>query len=208
MNQLLDIVTMEPEAILRDGGVRGLLVKYGIEHVRVLELRPGEEDPANVTMERYHALLSGRLTAQERAAQVDALGAGPEQAAGVLSIIIERTKQAFADASSPGLGTRVYGALAALDRVIVDAPAADSQGLLKNLADAVTRVDDPQRTMIHRTLLQRAAQDLSARALLTAMTSEQIARMVIPRLRRASHRRNSPRSSAGCPSIPRRRATC
>src|SRR5213593_4212452 len=180
MNQLLDIVTMEPEAILQDGGVRGLLVKYGIEHVRVLELRPGEEDPANVTLETYHRLLSGSLTAQERAALVGALRAGPEQAAGVLSIIIERTKQAFADASGPGLGTRVYGALTALDRVIVDAPAADSQGLLKNLADAVTRVDDPQRTMIHRTLLQRAAQDLSARALLTAMTSGQIARMVIP----------------------------
>jgi len=180
LNQLLDIVTMEPEAILREGGVRGLLVKYGIEHVRVLELRPGDEDPANVTLETYHRLLSGSLTAQERAALVGALRAGPEQAAGVLSIIIERTKQAFADASGPGLGTRVYGALTALDRVIVDAPAADSQGLLKNLADAVTRVDDPQRTMIHRTLLQRAAQDLSARALLTAMTSEQIARMVIP----------------------------
>src|SRR5439155_952487 len=124
LNQLLDIVTMEPGAILREGGVRGLLVKYGIEHVRVLELRPGDEDPANVTLETYHRLLSGSLTAQERAALVGALRAGPEQAAGVLSIIIERTKQAFADASGPGLGTRVYGALTALDRAIVDAAAA------------------------------------------------------------------------------------
>ena len=180
MNQLLDIVTMEPDAILREGGLRGLLVKHGVEHVRVLELRPGEEVPTNVTLESYHRLLNGSLTAQERGALVGALRAGPEQAMGLLSIIIERTKQAFADASGPGLGTRVYAALAALDRVVVDAPAGESQGLLKNLAEAVTQVDDPQRSVIHRTLMQRAAQDLSARALLTAMTSEQIARMVIP----------------------------
>src|SRR5205809_7489696 len=104
MNQLLDIVTMEPEAILRDGGVRGSLVKYGIEHDRVLELRPGEEDPANVTLETYHRLLSGSLTAQERASPVGALRAGPEQASGVRCIILDRTNQAFADSSSQALG--------------------------------------------------------------------------------------------------------
>lgn len=180
LNQLLDIVSMEPEAILHEGGIRGLLVKHGVEHVRVLELRPGEEGPANVTLETYHRLLSGSLTAQEHAALVGVLRAGPEQATGLLSMIIERTKQAFPDASGRGLGTRAYAALAALDRVIVDAPPGESQGLLRNLADAVVRVDDPQRHAVHRTLLQRAAQDLSARALLTAMTSEQIARMVIP----------------------------
>src|SRR5207244_11581279 len=81
MNQLLDIVTMEPEAILRDGGVRGLLVKYGIEHVRVFELRPGEEAPANVTLETYQRLLSRSLTAPERATLAGGVGGGPGQPA-------------------------------------------------------------------------------------------------------------------------------
>src|SRR2546422_8514532 len=180
MNQLLDVVTMEPDAILREGGLRELLVKHGIEHVRVLELRPGEEVPTNVTLESYHRLLNGSLTAQERGALVGALRAGPEQAMGLLSIIIERTKQAFADASGPGLGARVYAALVALDRVVVDAPAGESQGLLKNLAEAVTKVDDRRRPVFHRPLLRRAAQALSARALLPGRPSGRTAPMVLP----------------------------
>lgn len=180
MGDLLDIVSMEPDVILREGGLTGFLIKHGLEHIRVVELRPGEEDASNLTLEAYHRLLSGGLTVQERAALVNSLRAGPDQTMRLLSIVIERTKQAFADASGPGLGARVYTALTALDRVIVDTPASESQELLKNLADAVTNVDDPQRHLIHRSLLQRASQDLSARALLTAMTSEQIARMVIP----------------------------
>ncbi len=179
MDQLLDVVDMEPDAILEQGGLTGQLVSHGIEHARVVELRPGEEDPANITLEMYHRLLGGGLTAQERATLVGVLRAGPDQAMRLLNVIVERTKQAFADASGPAVGQRVYTALAALDRLIVDTPAAESQDLLKHLATAVTNVEDRQRPLIQRTILQRAAQDLSARALLTAMTSDQIARMVI-----------------------------
>jgi HEAT repeat protein len=180
MHQLLDLVTMEPEAILQEGGLTGLLEHHGVAHVRVVELRPGDDDPTNMTLETYHRLLTGALSAQERAALVGVMRAGPDQAMRLLSIVVERTKQAFADATGTGLGERVYTALAALDRLIVDTPAAESLDLLKHLAGAVTEIDDPQRHQIHRAILQHAAQDLSARALLSAMTSEQIARMVIP----------------------------
>src|SRR5712692_2959863 len=180
MHKLLDLVTMEPEAILKEGGLTGLLEKNGVSHFRVVELRPGDEDPTNITLETYHRLLNGSLSAQERAALVSILRAGPDQAMRLLSVVVERTKQAFADATGAGLGERVYTALTALDRLIVDTPAAESQDLLNHLAGAVTEVDDPQRRQIHRAILQHAAQDLSARALLSAMTSEQIARMVIP----------------------------
>ncbi len=180
MSELLDVVTLEPDAILQEGGLTGLLINHGINHVRVFELRPGEEDPANISLETYHRLLDGSLAAHERAALVGVLRAGPDQAMRLLSVIVERTKQAFADASGEALGTRVYTALAGLDRLIVDTPASESQDLLKHLATAVTEVNDPQRQLIHRAVLQRAAQDLSARALLSAMTTEQIARVVIP----------------------------
>src|SRR2546425_769789 len=180
MHKLLDLVTMEPEAILQEGGLTGLLEKNSVPHVRVVELRPGDEDPTNITLETYHRMLNGSLSAQERAAQVGVLRAGPDQAMRLLSIVVERTKQAFADATGAGLGERVYTALSALDRLIVDTPGGESQDVLKHLATAVTEMDDPQRRQIHRAILQHAAQDLSARALLTAMTSEQIARIVIP----------------------------
>src|SRR5712692_1243087 len=180
MHKLLDLVTMEPEAILKEGGLTGLLEKNGVSHVRVVELRPGDEDPTNITLETYHRMLNGSLSAQERAALVSILRAGPDQAMRLLSIVVERTKQAFADATGAGLGERVYTALTALDRLIVDTPGGESQDVLKHLATAVTEMDDPQRRQIHRAILQHAAQDLSARALLTAMTSEQIARVVIP----------------------------
>src|SRR5713101_4785444 len=180
MHKLLDLVTMEPEVILKEGGLTGLLEKNGVSHVRVVELRPGDEDPTNITLETYHRMLNGSLSAQERAALVGVLRAGPDQAMRLLSIMVERTKQAFADATGAGLGERVYTALTALDRLIVDTPGGESQDVLKHLATAVTEMDDPQRRQIHRAILQHAAQDLSARALLTAMTSEQIARVVIP----------------------------
>jgi len=180
MSQLLDVVTMEPDAIQQEGGLTKLLIDRTINHVRVFELRPGEEDPANISLETYHRLLDGSLSAQERAALVGVLRAGPDQAMRLLSVIVERTKQAFADASGEALGTRVYAALVGLDRLIVDTPASDAEDLLTNLAAAVSDVDDPKRQLIHRTILQRAAQDLSARALLSAMTSEQIARVVLP----------------------------
>lgn len=180
LEKLLDIVTTEPDTILEQGGLTGLLVKEGIDRVRVIELRPGEEEPANLTLEIYHRLLEGTLSAEEQRALVSVLRAGPDQAARLLSLVVERTKQAFADSTGAVLGERVYKALAALDRLIVDAPAAESPDLLKHLARAVTNIDDPQRHLMHRAILQRAAHDLSARALLSAMTSEQIARMVIP----------------------------
>src|SRR6266849_8165199 len=180
MHKLLDLVTMEPDVILKEGGLTGLLEKNGVSHVRVVELRPGDEDPTNITLETYHRMLNGSLSAQERAALVSILRAGPDQAMRLLSIVVERTKQAFADATGAGLGERVYTALTALDRLIVDTPGGESQDVLKHLATAVTEMDDPQRRQIHRAILQHAAQDLSARALLTAMTSEQIARVVIP----------------------------
>src|SRR5574337_134051 len=54
MHKLLDLVTKEPEAILHEGGLTGLLEKHSVEHVRVVELRPGDEDPTNISLETYH----------------------------------------------------------------------------------------------------------------------------------------------------------
>jgi hypothetical protein len=181
IRRLLDVVTMDPEVILREGGLAGLLVAHRIEHARVVELRPGDDDPAQISLETYHRLLDGSLSAPERAALLGVLRAGPQHAARLLSVLVERTRQAFADAAQgAALGSRVYAALAAVDRLIADTPAAESQQVLQHLASAVADLSDPQAHDVHRTVLERAAQDLSARALLAAMTSEQIARMVIP----------------------------
>ncbi len=180
-HRLLDVVTMDPEVILREGGLAGLLVAHRIDHARVVELRPSDDDPAQISLETYHRLLDGSLSAAERAALVGVLRAGPQHAARLLSVLVERTRQAFPDAAAGhALGARVYAALAAVDRLIADTPAADSQQLLQHLASAVTDLSDPHSRDVHRAVLERAAQDLSARALLAAMTSEQIARMVIP----------------------------
>ncbi len=108
------------------------------------------------------------------------LRGGPEQAQRLLKVIFERTRQAFPNAEGAELARHMYEALSMLDRLIVDAPHGESQHLFKELATAVAEVDDPKRTDLHAAILNRAAGDLSARALLVAMTSEQIARMVIP----------------------------
>lgn len=176
-DQLLDVVILERDAILAEGGFVEVLARRGIEHVRVFELRPGEEDVTNISLETVQQLLDGSLQAQDRAAFLGLLRAGPEQAHRVLDVLVERTRQAFPNASGPELAARMYEALSALDRLIVDAPPAESRELLQRVATAVVDVEDSH---LHATILQRAAEDLSARALLAAMTSEQIARMVIP----------------------------
>ncbi|MDQ7819047.1 MAG: HEAT repeat domain-containing protein [Armatimonadota bacterium] len=203
LHRLLDVVTTDPDAILREGGLAGLLVAHRIERARVVELRPGEDDPAQISLETYHRLLDGSLSAAERAALVGVLRAGPQHAARLLAVLVERTRQAFADtAEGAALGRRVYAALAAVDRLIADTPAAESQQLLQHLAAAVTDLSDPQARDVHRTVLERAAQDLSARALLAAMTSEQIARMVIPCLEEGTPPPQAAQVAQGLPFDP------
>lgn len=178
--ELLEIITLDREAILAQGGFVELLSKHNVEHVRVVELKPGEEDPANISLEAYQQLLDGSLQAQDRAALLDVLRGGPEQARRLLSVVVERTQQAFPDATGKDLAGRLYRALTALDRLIVDTPPGESQELMQHLATAVAEMEDPTKGKLPATILARAAEDLSARALLSAMTSGQIARMVIP----------------------------
>lgn len=176
---LFDIVSMDRDDILNEGGFVELLAKRGVERVRVFELRPGEEETA-ISLDMYYQLLEGTLSAQDRSTLLGILQAGPQQTGRLLTVIIERTKQAFPNATGADLGAHIYDALAALDRLVVDAPPGETKELLQHLATAVVELDDSERTNLHTTLIQRAAEDMSARALLAAMTSEQIARMVIP----------------------------
>lgn len=178
-SQLFDIVSMDRDDIINEGGFIELLGKHGIEHVRVFELHPGEEEAA-ISLDVYYQLLEGTLSPQDRATLLGILQAGPQQAGRLLTVIVERTRQAFPNAKGAELGAHIYDAVAALDRLIVDAAASETKELLQHLATAVVELDDGERTNLHTTVIQRAAEDMSARALLAAMTSEQIARMVIP----------------------------
>lgn len=180
VGELLAVVTLDREAILAGGGLVQLLAKRSVNHVRVVELRPGEEDAANISLAVYRRLLDGSLEPQDRVTLIGLLRAGPEQARRLLSVIIDRTKQASSAGTKEELAARMYSALAALDRLIVDTPQGESRALLRHLAEAALELDSPERQDLHRTILARTAEDLSARALLSAMTSGQIARMVIP----------------------------
>jgi len=180
VEQLLEVVALEREEVLAAGGFVPLLAARNISHVRVVELTPGEEDVAQITPQLFQELVEGRLTAANQAMLLGLLRAGPEQAARLVGVVVERAKQAFPEARGDELAGRIYEALAALDRLIADTPPGESQDLLKALATAVSDLEDPTDGAVPRTILGAAAEDLSARALLAAMTSEQIARMVIP----------------------------
>jgi hypothetical protein len=180
LSETMDVVTLDRETILNEGGFTALLEKYSLNHVRVFEMHPGEGDVGQISLELLLQMLDGSLSPADRAMILSLLRGGPEQAQRLLSVIFERTRQAFPNAQGSELAKHMYAALSALDRLIVDAPHGESQHLFKELATAVAEVDDPKRTDLHAAILDRAAGDLSARALLTAMTSEQIARMVIP----------------------------
>jgi len=176
----LDIVCMEREAIMAGGGIIAFLTEAGVAHVRVVELKPGEENVAEITPEVFQQLLDGALSAHDRAMILGLLRSGPDQAARLVGIVVERARQAFPDAKGEELAKRIYQALTALDRLIVDSPPGESQDLMKHLATAVSELQDPTSGGVPKWILAHAGQDLSARALLQAMTSDQIARMVIP----------------------------
>lgn len=178
--QLLEVVSLDREEILAAGGFVPLLAARGVAHVRVVELKPGEEDVAQITPEIFQQLLDGSLSAPDRAMLVGLLRSGPETAARLVGVVVERARQAFPDAKGDELAGRIYQALTALDRLIVDSPPGESQELLKTLAAAVADLDDPTDGAVPKAILAAAGHDLSARALVSAMTSEQIARMVIP----------------------------
>lgn len=204
LSATLDVVSLEREAILAAGGFGELLAKGNLYHVRVFELRPGEEDATQITLEVYHQLLDGTLSPHERSAILGLLRGGPEQTQRLLTVIFERTRQAFPNASGQELAGRMFTALSALDRLIVDAPKGEAQDLLKELATAVAGVDDPKRSDLHLAVVQRAAGDLSARALLAAMTTEQIARMIIPCLEAGSMADPSEPLTKGLPFDPQK----
>jgi len=185
VEQLLEVVALEREEILAAGGFVPLLAARSISHVRVVELKPGDEDVAQITPQLFQELIDGRLTPPDQAMLLGLLRAGPDQAARLVSVVVERARQVFPDAQGEELAGRIYQALTALDRLIVDTPQGESQDLLRALATAVSDLEDPTEGAVPRTILGAAAEDMSARALLSAMTSEQIARMVIPCLEAA-----------------------
>lgn len=178
--QLLEVVSLERDQIVAAEGFVPLLASRGVTHVRVVELRPGEEDVAQITPEIFQQLLEGSLAAPDRQMLMGLLRSGPHTAARLVEVVVERAQQAFPGARGPELAGRIYQALTALDRLIVDSPPGESQELLKSLAAAVSELEDPTGGGVPKAILAAAGHDLSARALLSAMTSEQIARMVLP----------------------------
>lgn len=177
---VLDVICMEHEALLAGGGIVAFLTEANVVHLRVVELKPGEENVAEITPEIFQQLLDGALSAQDRAMILSLLRSGPDQAARLVGVVVERARQAFPDTKGEELAKRIYQALTALDRLIVDSPPGDTQDLMKHLANAVSELQDPTNGGVPKWILAQAGQDLSARALLKAMTSDQIARMVIP----------------------------
>lgn len=179
-DSVLDVICMEHEALAAGGGIVAFLTEAHVAHLRVVELKPGEENVAEITPQMFQELSDGALSAHDRAMILGLLRSGPDQAARLVGVVVERARQAFPDAKGEELARRIYQALTALDRLIVDSPPGESQDLMKHLANAVSEIQDPTNGGVPKWILAQAGQDLSARALLKAMTSDQIARMVIP----------------------------
>ncbi|MBI2201513.1 MAG: hypothetical protein HYU43_06185, partial [Armatimonadetes bacterium] len=87
LSDLMDIVTLERDDILAKGGFAELLEKRNLQHIRVFELRPGEDDAAHITLEVYHQLLDGTLSPQDRVAILGLVQGGPEQTQRLLTVI-------------------------------------------------------------------------------------------------------------------------
>jgi hypothetical protein len=164
------------------GGVSHLLWQAGVEHVQVVEVSVKSESPTAAAGPRLIAddqpviTLSDWISPQERERVIEILRAGPEEGGKLLeNLSATPGTDGAADSQVEG----VYQTLRHLDRLILNEPVEDQAELAALLAEASTRLPDPIRTSLDRTLLARVGEDVTADLLVGHFSPERLAQAML-----------------------------
>lgn len=176
---LLSILSQERQALEAAGGVEALVLSQDLPHIIVkgMMLRATTDLLSEAGI--VEALIrTRRLSPEQRDAVFTVLRQGPAATARMLmSVHLAVAGPARADAQIDV--DHLLMTLETLDRAIVDEPHEDQEALLQNLAQGVLQLDEPVRAALAPELISQVVQGGSGRAILSELTGQQIAILVL-----------------------------
>ncbi|MDQ7851118.1 MAG: hypothetical protein RB148_12675, partial [Armatimonadota bacterium] len=176
---LLAIAGMDRTSLEAAGGPEHLLWQSGVGNAQIIELalEQGQEVEA-LGLNAFLALIGrSRLAPRERQAIIDILSAA-DQTARLLDNVYLVAPRAFAGIGEQERIEHAFRAVRSLDRIILDEPLETQSPLYAHLAEALLLVEAPLRAALPRMLLSRAADDTSAKYLLSRLSPEQVAELI------------------------------
>jgi len=176
---LLSILSQERQALEASGGVEALVLSQDLPHIIVKAMMLRATTDALSEAGIVEALIrTRRLSPEQRDALFTVLRQGPAATARMLmSVHLAVAGPAHADA--PIDVDHLLMALETLDRAIVDEPHEDQEALLQNLAQGVLQLDEPVRAALAPELVSQVVEGGSGRAILSELTGQQIALLVL-----------------------------
>jgi hypothetical protein len=177
---LLAIAGMDRVSLEAAGGPEHLLWQSGVGNAQIIELTLEQEQEVEALgLNAFLALIGrSRLAPRERQAVVDILSAA-DQTARLLDNIYLMAPQVFEGIGEQERIEHAFQAVRSLDRIILDEPLETQSPLYAHLAEALLLVEAPLRSALPHLLLSRAADDTSAKYLLTRLSAEQVAELIV-----------------------------
>jgi len=176
---LLAVLSQDRRSIEASGGVEHLILRLDLPHVVVKALALKEDVDGLSEASLVDALTrTRRLSPEQRDVVLAMLRAGPAQAASLLASVQRRGGEAVGEAGRVDVES-LLAALETLDRTILDEPVEDQEPLLTSLAQGVLQLDERIRAALAPELVLQAVEGGSGRALLTELTGQDIALLML-----------------------------
>jgi uncharacterized protein with PhoU and TrkA domain len=176
---LLRILSQERQALEAAGGVEALVLSEDLPHIIVkgMMLRASTDELSEAGI--VEALIrTRRLSPEQREAVFAILRQGPGATARML-MTVHLAVAGPPHADAPIDVDHLLMTLETLDRAIVDEPHEDQETLLQNLAQGVLQLDEPVRAALAPELVSQAVEGGSGRAILSELTGQEIALLVL-----------------------------
>ena len=179
LTSFLSVVGKDRAALEAEGGIEHLLWQAKVENIRLHEMALKHEGTVQVRGQDVRGqdtpvdlVGQDRLAPDDRERVIELLGAGPEQAVGLLERASEGTSEQEQE-------QQVYQAVMSLDRLILDEPFEDQQQLYANLAEALSLVGGSLQSALESALTSHAGEDETAMLLLSHLPAERLAQVVL-----------------------------
>ncbi len=176
---LLAIAGMVRMRLEAAGGPEHLLWQSGVGNAQIIELTLEQEQEVEALgLNAFLALIGrSRLAPRERQAIIDILSAA-DQTARLLDNVYLMAPRVFEGIGEQEQIEHAFQAVRSLDRIILDEPLETQSPLYAHLAEALLLVEAPLKAALPQLLLSRAADDTSAKYLLSRLSADQVAELI------------------------------
>jgi HEAT repeat protein len=176
---LLRILSQERQVIDASGGVEALVLSQDLPHIIVKAMMLRESLDALSEAGIVEALIrTRRLSPEQRDAVFSMLRRGPSATATML-VSVHRAASGPSRADGQIDVDALLTTLETLDRSILDEPVEDQEALLQNLSQGVLQLDEPLRAALAPELVSQAVDGGSGRAILSELTGQEIALLIL-----------------------------